>query len=249
MGRTFGNSGGNPPGTSWGQAVHNGAVGATREIVAWHSWRILASGRSRPEFGWTHWPLGMGRLSELLYRNVRCLETGLSKYSSLIYIPDFAERLQPSGSGGTGQYASRSAENPALQLFNMSIMSTLGVRPGVGCHTEAAGYLEFARLISPLVERDNYGKVYTTSITPPDFKKTYYTSSAKTAITLEFDQPVTWVSTLSTQFFLDGLGGKVSTGETSGNDLSLTLKAPSTATKIMYLDSRTWNLGNESSLI
>jgi hypothetical protein len=156
----------------------------------------------------------------------------------------FPNGCSQAGAGGQDNMLREVQRTLPYNYSNMSIMSTIGVRPGVTCHTEAAGYLEFARLISPLVERDNYGKVYTTSITPPDVKKAYYTSPAKTAITLEFDQPVTWVSSLASQFYLDGVSGKVSTGATTGNDLTLTLNAASTATKIMYLDSRSWSLTN-----
>ncbi len=127
---------------------------------------------------------------------------------------------------------------------NMGIMSTIGVRPGVGCHTSADGYMQFVRLMSPLVERDNYGKVFTTSITPPNIKRAYYTSTGKTAITLEFDQAVKWTTSLISQFYLDGVSGKVASGAISGNTLTLALNAASTATKITYLDSRSWSEDN-----
>ena len=70
----------------------------------------------------------------------------------------------------------------------MSIMSTLGIDPPGGCHYPAAGYAEFARLICPLVERDNYGKSFTTSITPPDLQRAYFASDKKDEIVMEFDQ-------------------------------------------------------------
>ena len=62
---------------------------------------------------------------------------------------------------------------------NMGIMSTLGIEPPGGCHYPSAGYAEIARLICPLVERDNYGKVFTNSITPPDLKHAYYASDKR----------------------------------------------------------------------
>jgi hypothetical protein len=127
---------------------------------------------------------------------------------------------------------------------NMGIMSTLGVRPGSSCHYSAAGYQDFARLLTPLLERDLYGKVPATSITPPNVVKTYYTSSAKNEITVEFDQPVIWKASLTSEFYLDGVKGKVTAGAVAGNILTLTLNAASTATKITYLDSRAWAENN-----
>lgn len=127
---------------------------------------------------------------------------------------------------------------------NMGIMSTLGIRPGSSCHYSAAGYAEFARLLTPLLERDLYGKKFPVSITPPDVKKAYYTSAARKEIAVEFDQPVVWKPSLASEFYLDGAKGKVASGAMSGNTLTLTLAAASTATKITYLDSRSWSEDN-----
>jgi hypothetical protein len=127
---------------------------------------------------------------------------------------------------------------------NMGIMSTLGIRPGSSCHYSPAGYDEFARLIFPLVERDHYGRVFTTSMTPPDIKRAYYTTVGRNEIALEFDQPVSWTHSLTREFYLDGERGMVTSGAVSGNVLILALNAPSTATKITYLDSRSWDQDN-----
>jgi hypothetical protein len=72
----------------------------------------------------------------------------------------------------------------------MDVMSTLGIKPPGGCHYPLAGWSEFARLVQPLIERDNYGKAPKVSITAPNLKRAAYTSSKKDAIALEFDQPV-----------------------------------------------------------
>ena len=87
-------------------------------------------------------------------------------------------------------------------------MSTLGIKPPGACHYPLTGWAEFARLMQPLIERDIYGKVPTTSITAPNLKQAYYTSSAKDAIALEFDQPVVWTDSLASQFYLDGMRTK-----------------------------------------
>ena len=127
---------------------------------------------------------------------------------------------------------------------NLSIMSTLGIKPPGGCHYPLAGWAEFARLSCPLVERDNYGKVFAGAITPPDLKKAYYTSSRKDEIALEFDQPMTWNNSLTSQFYLDGEKDKVASGLVSGNGITLQLRTAVAAQKITYLDSKSWNPNN-----
>ncbi|MFO0798267.1 MAG: DUF2341 domain-containing protein [Gemmataceae bacterium] len=123
---------------------------------------------------------------------------------------------------------------------NLSVMSTLGIDPPGGCHFPAAGYAEFARLITPLVERDFYGKRPAGSITPPNLLRATY-SAARDAVVLEFDQPVRWDAALASEFYLDGERGKVASGTASGNRLTLTLAAPSAARRVTYLDSRAWS--------
>jgi hypothetical protein len=123
----------------------------------------------------------------------------------------------------------------------MSIMSTLGIEPPGGCHYPAAGYAEIARLICPLVERDNYGKAFQESITPPDLQRAYYTSNKKDEIVMEFDQPVKWDNTLVSEFYLDGTKNKVASGSVSGNVVTLKLVAATTAQKLTYLDSDSWS--------
>ncbi len=132
---------------------------------------------------------------------------------------------------------------PAL-YSNMSIMSTLGIKPPGGCHYPLAGWAEFARLIQPLIERDNYGKVFPSSITPPNLIRAAYISDNQDAIALEFDQPVVWDDTLANQFYLDGTKDKVAGGSVSGNVLTLKLATPSTAQRITYLDSKSWSPDN-----
>lgn len=129
---------------------------------------------------------------------------------------------------------------PAL-YSRMSVMSTLGIEPPGGCHYPLPGWAEFARLIQPLIERDNYGKVFTVSITPPDLKRAYYASAAQDAIVMEFDQPVKWNNALVSEFYLDGEKGKVASGTVAGNVVTLKLTAASTAQKLTYLDSKSWS--------
>jgi len=127
---------------------------------------------------------------------------------------------------------------------NMSVMSTLGIKPPGPAHYPPAGYAEMARLMAPLVERDNYGKVFDKPISPPDLTKAAYTSDRKDEIALEFDQPVTWRDSLTSQFYLDDAAGQVASGTASGRVITLKLKAPATAGKITYLKDRTWSVDN-----
>ena len=126
----------------------------------------------------------------------------------------------------------------------LSIMSTLGIDPPGGCHYPAAGYAEFARLIGPLVERDNYGKSFTASITPPDLQRVYFASDKREEIVMEFDQPVKWDNALASQFYLDGEKGQVASGTVSGKVVTLKLAAASTAQRLTYLDSKSWKPDN-----
>jgi len=136
----------------------------------------------------------------------------------------------------------REKQRTLPQLYsNMSIMSTLGIRPPGGCHFPLVGWAEFARLVQPLIERDHYGKVPAASITPPNLRHASYAGGAKDTIALEFDQPVVWVDTLAGQFYLDGEKDQVASGAVSGNVLTLKLKEPSVATKITYLKEAQWS--------
>jgi len=127
---------------------------------------------------------------------------------------------------------------------NMSVMSTLGIKPEGGCHYPAAGYAEMARLMATLVERDNYGKVFDKPITAPDLKKARYTSGKRDEIALEFDQPLAWSDVLTSQFYLDGKAGQVAAGSASGNVVRLKLTATADAKTITYLVDRRWDSKN-----
>ena len=127
---------------------------------------------------------------------------------------------------------------------NLSVMSTLGIKPPGGCHYPIEGYAEFARLICPLVERDNYGKTFTEPITAPDLKRAYYTTDRRDEIALEFGQEMKWSDALASQFYLDGAANKVTSGTASGATILLKLDGPSQGNKITYLDSKSWSENN-----
>jgi len=112
------------------------------------------------------------------------------------------------------------------------------------CTGARPSWSEFARLLQPLIERDLYGKALTASITAPNLKRAYYTSSAKDTIALEFDQPVVWKDSLSSQFYLDGVADKGIVGQAAGSIVTLKLKESSAARTITYLKEMTWSQEN-----
>ena len=145
------------------------------------------------------------------------------------------------GSTGAGDHL-REIQRTLPRLYSrMSAMSTLGIQPPGGCHFPLAGWAEFARLIQPLIERDNYGRKVTEPITPPNLVRAQFTTAAKDAIALEFDQPIVWTDALAGQFYLDGEKDKVVSGSLSGNILTLKLSAATIATKLTYLKESAWS--------
>ncbi len=145
------------------------------------------------------------------------------------------------GRDGSGDRL-REKQRTLPQLFsNLSVMSTLGIRPPGGCHFPLTGWAEFARLIQPVIERDFYGKEFPHAITPPNLVRASFVGAARDAIALEYDQPVVWADALAGQFYLDGEKGQVNSGSVTGNVLTLKLKAASPAQKITYLKEVAWS--------
>ena len=131
---------------------------------------------------------------------------------------------------------------------NMDILCTLGLSGYIGCHYSAAGYKNIADLTAPVVERDHYGMVPTAAITAPNLERAYFTTTSRNQIALEFDQDVSWNSFSTVNFYLDGVGGKVSSGSATGKVIKLQLTAASTAQTIDYVQDANWN-GNSSNLL
>ena len=126
------------------------------------------------------------------------------------------------------------------QFSNMSVMSTLGIRPGSGCHYSPEGYAVMAWLMYPLLNQYNYGVAPKQSVTPPDIREVRYTSGRKDEITLRFDQNVKFDAAALGRFYLDGEAGKFAAGNVAGNVITLQLTAPSGATKITYIKGGVW---------
>jgi Concanavalin A-like lectin/glucanases superfamily/Domain of unknown function (DUF2341)/Carbohydrate esterase, sialic acid-specific acetylesterase len=148
------------------------------------------------------------------------------------------------GNKGSGDMLREKLRTLPQLYSHMSIMSTLGTQPPGGCHFPLAGWAEFARTIQPLIERDHYGKVPTTSITPASLKRAAFAAGSQKNLVLEFDQPVVWTANLAGQFYLDGEKDKVASGSVTGNILTLTLKEASSAKLITYLKETAWSQDN-----
>lgn len=138
----------------------------------------------------------------------------------------------------------REVQRNLPRLFsNMSIMSTCGVKPPGGCHFPAAGYAEFARLLAPLMQSQVYGAKFESRIDPPNLQRAFFAKD-KGELVLEFNQPVVWQDSLTSQFHLAGEPKCVESGAVDGNRLILKLKAPSQAARVTYLDSAAWSPDN-----
>ena len=127
-----------------------------------------------------------------------------------------------------------------LHFSNMSVLSTLGIRPGGGCHYKAEGYSEIARQLFPLVNQYNYGIEPKSSITPPNIESVTYLSDRKDEIKLLFDQDVKWDEEIIERFYLDDASSKLTSVGGSGKVITLKLAEPSTAKKISYIRGGKW---------
>jgi len=133
---------------------------------------------------------------------------------------------------------------PAL-YSNMRIMSTLGIvskSSGRGlAHFDLEGYGQVARLMSPLVEQDNYGLIPAKEITAPNLKRAWFSTAAKNEIALDFGQPMVWKDECKAWIYLDGVAAPISTGRAAGNVIALQLTSPCAATSIAYLSGKHWD--------
>lgn len=101
--------------------------------------------------------------------------------------------------------------------------------PRDGCHFSKAGYENMANRILPVVSRDFYGVVPASAITAPISKRAYFTSAVRTAIALEFDQPMRWSSYSTPNYYVNDAADLVSSGSASGNIVTLQLASAADA--------------------
>jgi hypothetical protein len=139
----------------------------------------------------------------------------------------------------------REVQRTLPKLFsNLSVMSTLGIKPPGGCHFPAAGYAEFARLLMPMMNYQLYHHFVDGPITPPNLQRAFFTTEQRDELILEFDYQIVWSDALTSQFHLDGEPKQVASGSANGSRMTLKLKSPSKAKFVTYLDSASWNPDN-----
>jgi hypothetical protein len=145
------------------------------------------------------------------------------------------------GKDGAGDRLREQQRTLPARFSNLSIMSTLGIRPPGGCHFPREGYDEFARLIHPLIQRDVYGKKPAGSVAPPNLKSARFASAARDTLLLEFDQPVVWHDALVSQFYLGDTKDAVASGSVRGSVLTLKLKERAEEKTVTYLKEAKWS--------
>ena len=148
-----------------------------------------------------------------------------------------------------GACGSRSIEGDRLrerqrqlpkQFSNMSVLSTLGIRPGGGCHFLAEGYAAMARQLVPLVNQYNYGVEPKTSITPPNILSASFVGGRKDEIKLVFDQDVKWEEEIIERFYLDDSSAELTAVGGSGKTITLKLARPTAAKNLSYVRGGKW---------
>ena len=150
-----------------------------------------------------------------------------------------------------GACGARSIENDRLreiqrrlpeQFSNLSIMSTLGIRPGGGCHYLPEGYAAMARQLLPQVNRYNYNIKSRECVTPPNITNIAFTTDAKNVIEVTFDQNVHWTDDVSQRFYFETQDSKVADVTGTGNTITLSLSNPTTATTLSYIQGGKWRM-------
>ena len=155
---------------------------------------------------------------------------------------------KPCGIGPKGDQLREVQRTLPFLYSKMSILNTLGFAGDGGCHFTKAGYESIADRILPLVSRDFHGIVPSGAVTAPNLKRAYFNSAARTAIALEFDQAMSWSSFSMPNYYVDKVGGKISSGSATGNIVTLQLSSAAAATATLdYLEDSIWTLGESVS--
>ena len=141
----------------------------------------------------------------------------------------------------------RDVQRRLPNLFsNLSVISTLGIKPPGGCHYPADGYSQFATMMLPLVQQKIYGKTLTAILTPPNLQSARWIGTDRKTIELEFDSEILWNEGCSNQFYMGKQRLEVESGTATGRKILLQLKAPvesegPSPAEITYLDSSAWS--------
>ena len=139
----------------------------------------------------------------------------------------------------------REVQRTLPKLFsNLSVISTLGIKPPGGCHFPAAGYAEFARFLHPMMRYHLYHRFVDGPFDPPNLKRAFFTSAQRDELVLEYDHHMQWTDSLVSQIHLDGEPKQVVSGSVNGGRITLKLKGPTKSKTVTYLDSANWNPDN-----
>jgi hypothetical protein len=157
---------------------------------------------------------------------------------------------KPCGMGPKGDQL-REAQRTLPRLYsNMDILNTLAVPGYIGCHFSAVGYENVADRTLPVVNHRFYGIVPSAPVTAPLLQRAYFTSAARTAIALVFDQPVSWSSLSMSNYYVDDVGGKVTSGSASGNVVTLQLNSAAAPTATLdYIKDSVWHFREATSTL
>lgn len=138
----------------------------------------------------------------------------------------------------------REVQRTLPKMFsNMSVISTLGIKPPGGCHFPAAGYAEFARFLHSMMQYHLYHR-HVGEFNPPNLKHAFFTSAQCDELILEFDCQINWSDSLVNQFYIDGEPKQVVAGSANGSRITLKLKGPTKSQTVTYLDSADWSPDN-----
>ena len=149
---------------------------------------------------------------------------------------------KPCGIGPKGDQLREVQRRLPFLFSKMSVLNTLGIAGYEGCHFSKTGYENMADRILPVVSRDFYGVVPGASVTAPNLKRAYFTSAARTAIALEFDQAMSWSSFSLPNYYVDKVANRVASGSASGNVVTLQLASAAAATAALdYFQDSVWN--------
>ena len=155
----------------------------------------------------------------------------------------YIHQIWPGACGGRSVESDRLRERQRRlpnQFSNMSLLSTLGIRPGGGCHYLPEGYAMLARQQFPLLNRNHYGIDSNESLVSPNLESVSYTNGRRDEIRLVFDQEVEWEEEVARQFLLDGEGADLSVVAGRGKVVLLKLSGSSSAKTLSYVQSGKW---------
>ncbi|MEI6655875.1 MAG: DUF2341 domain-containing protein, partial [Verrucomicrobiota bacterium] len=157
------------------------------------------------------------------------------------------------GCGTSGTFTSdmlREVQRTLPRFYggNMTVMPTLAFPTGANCHFNIPDYEKMGLSMAPLLARDMYGVVPAAALNGPNLQHAWFTTAAHNEIVLEFDLNMAWNNLSSANFFLDRVGGKVTSGSATGKIVKLQLNGASTALTIAYVVDQYWDANADNLL-